>query len=123
MLRKSVGGVSAAALITGVVLAFGAPVSVGASPISGVPSAGGGEPEANIVKAPRRRTHSRRAVFRFRGGDKFACSLDRDRYRVCESPHRITGLSRGRTHRFRVRAVLPNGGRTEVALYRWRIRY
>jgi hypothetical protein len=121
MLRKSFGGVTAAALITGVALAFAAPASVSAS--GDVATASIGQARAFSTDGPRRRTHSRRAVFRFRGAANFVCSLNSTRYRSCDSPARITGLARGRSHRFRVRAVLPDGRRTRADIYHWRIRF
>jgi hypothetical protein len=66
----------------------------------------GTAPATRIVRKPRRRSHRRRAVFRFGGneaGARFECKLDAARFAACTSPL-IKRLKPGR-HRFQVRAI------------------
>jgi hypothetical protein len=88
-------------------------------------------PTATIVSGPKRRTHRRRAKFRFRSDDPdatFRCALwgrgvgePPMRYRACESPATYTGLPRGKKH-FRVRAVNPDAdGSAPPADWNWKI--
>lgn len=60
------------------------------------------------------RTSSRRPTFGFRSNHRtarFLCRVNRGRWRRCTSPHKTGRLARGKVHRFRVRAIDPDGTR------------
>jgi hypothetical protein len=63
--------------------------------------------ETTITKAPKARTHSTTARFKFSSttkGAKFECKLDRKKFKPCKSPKTYKGLKPGK-HVFKVRAV------------------
>jgi hypothetical protein len=73
-------------------------VLLGASPAAAGPSDAGGRVEANLK-------------FRFRSpseGAPYECKLDGRHWRGCESPYRLGPVAEGR-HRFKVRAISPDG--------------
>ncbi len=74
----------------------------------------------DLTSTPNRTTEATRARFRFSGGSRFECRLDGAGFRSCSSPKRYRNLDVGR-HVFRVRAVFPDGGRSGVRTFRWRI--
>jgi hypothetical protein len=68
-------------------------------------------PETKIVKAPRKKSHSNIARFRFNSnepGSTFQCKLDGRRFGVCRSPKKYEDLAPGK-HVFMVRAIDPAG--------------
>jgi hypothetical protein len=85
---------------------------------------------AKITKHPKKRTTSKRAVFKFKalfcnGGSpvsdaKFKCKLDRGDYKHCTSPKRYRRLHRGR-HKFTVKPTSSLGpGKPDS--FTWRIK-
>jgi lysophospholipase L1-like esterase len=71
------------------------------------PSADRTPPETTIIDGPPKRTHKRRATYRFEASDPgstFECRLDGGGFEQCTPPHKLKGLYRGR-HTFRVRAI------------------
>ncbi len=81
-----------------------------------------GTPETTITRAPRMRTHSRRAAFRFTspGATQFECAFDGGAFGNCSSPLRVR-VTRGR-HTFAVRAVTVDGKTDPTpATVRWRV--
>jgi lysophospholipase L1-like esterase len=78
-------------------------------------------PETTITRAPKRRTRSHKATFRFpsdESGSTFECKLDRRRFRSCRSPKTYRHLESGR-HVFEVRAT-DSAGNTDSTPARWR---
>jgi hypothetical protein len=77
------------------------------------PGAGGndggnvaGRPQTTIRSGPPRRSHRRRATFRFtssQAGSSFLCKLDGAAFKSCRSPYVVRGLRPG-AHVFRVKA-------------------
>ncbi len=87
----------------------------------GPPAPGGGgatppptepvPPNTKIRKGPKGKIGSTKAIFRFSAtatSSRFQCKLDKKRWKSCKSPRVYRGLKEGR-HRFRVRAVAPDG--------------
>jgi hypothetical protein len=80
-------------------------------------------PKVTIVHRPARRTASQRAVFWLRGSPtatRFACKLDDQSFRACESPVRFGRLVPGR-HRFAARAFDGNGRSGPPSAFSWRV--
>lgn len=68
-------------------------------------------PETKIVSGPRGKVAEAKLTFRFRSRSNdasFECKVDGRRWRRCESPYKLGPLPGGR-HRFKVRAVSPDG--------------
>lgn len=68
-------------------------------------------PQTKIDKAPKKKSQSRTARFKFESdepGSTFQCKLDRKPFGACESPKRYRGLKPGK-HVFEVRAIDPAG--------------
>jgi CSLREA domain-containing protein len=94
--------------------------TAGVSAESGSGGGSGGEfsgpadripPETKILSAPRERSQSASARFKFAAdepGSTFQCKLDEKPFRACRSPKAYGGLKPG-GHVFRVRAVDPSG--------------
>jgi hypothetical protein len=64
-------------------------------------------PDTRITKGPPRRTHKRKAVFKFvstEAGSTFQCRLDRKPFKGCRSPKKYKRLKPGK-HVFKVRAI------------------
>ncbi len=79
---------------------------------------------AVIDRGPKKKTKSRKATFLFSvpagSGISFECSLDKNEFAPCESPHKLTKL-KVRKHRFQVRAKDANGNLGTVDVHRWRV--
>lgn len=74
-----------------------------------------------IIKHPRQFSTAAAARFAFkspRGAPKFECRLDRDPWKRCRSPLRLSGIGLGQ-HSFSVRAVDAVGRRGSGSRYRW----
>ncbi|HEU4393340.1 MAG TPA: hypothetical protein VFR04_06865 [Solirubrobacterales bacterium] len=86
--------------------------SGGAGPLGGASVAtDAAPPQTKIVKAPKRKSKSRIARFRFESDESsstFQCRLDGRPFRACTSPKRYQGLGLGK-HVFEVRAIDPAG--------------
>ncbi len=94
-----------------------APVVVPADPSNGGGSGGGGNgggntvdttpPKVTITKAPKAKTASTTAKFKFRSneaGSKFQCKLDKGKFKNCRSPKTYKKLKPGK-HVFKVKAT------------------
>jgi hypothetical protein len=78
-----------------------------------------------VDSGPKRRTKKRRATFAFSavagGVTAFECRVDKKEYKPCASP-KVIKKARPRRHRFRVRAVDPDGTTVGAAVSkRWRV--
>jgi Bacterial Ig-like domain len=63
-------------------------------------------PETTIDKGPKKKSHKRKAKFRFSSdepGSSFECKLDRKPFKACDSPFKKK--VKPRKHKFRVRAI------------------
>ncbi len=81
-------------------------------------------PRASIVHRPKKQTRSRSAAFWFRGSPtaaRFACKLDSEPFRICQSPAHYDGLDHGR-HRFTIRALAAEGYWGPPKVFSWRVR-
>jgi hypothetical protein len=86
---------------------------------------------AKITKHPRKRTTSKRAVFKFKAlfcsnsqeftAANFKCKLDDADYRKCDSPKRYRHLRRGK-HKFSVKPVARGFGPGKADSFRWTIK-
>jgi hypothetical protein len=86
---------------------------------------------AKITKHPKKRTTSKRAVFKFKAffcvnsqeftAANFKCKLDDADFRKCESPKRYRHLHRGR-HKFTVKPRARGFGPGKPDSFRWRIK-
>jgi hypothetical protein len=86
---------------------------------------------AKITKHPKKRTTSKRAVFKFKAlfcsnsqefpNANFRCKLDDADYRKCKSPKRYRHLHRGR-HKFTVKPTARGFGPGKPDSFRWRIK-
>jgi len=68
-------------------------------------------PQTTIDKAPKRKSKSHKAIFRFSSnepGSTFRCKLDKGKFAPCTSPKKYTKLRVGK-HTFRVFAIDPAG--------------
>lgn len=84
---------------------------------------GGGAPDTEIDRGPKRKTASSKATFRFSSpiaGVSFECQLDRRAYAPCGSPKVYVRVKPGK-HVFRVRALLDGAADPSPAEYRWKV--
>ena len=64
-------------------------------------------PETTIDKAPRNELKKPKATIEFsssEAGSRFECALGKDDFEACASPHKLSGLERGK-NKFQVRAI------------------
>jgi CSLREA domain-containing protein len=73
-----------------------------------VVSGQGVELDTRITKGPKKKSHDRSATFKFKGGPKFECRLDRKPFKPCRSPKGYGGLKPGK-HVFKVRSTEAGG--------------
>src|SRR4051794_5874519 len=114
---------SGASDIDGEARVAGAAVDIGADEFPVARPAPPVAPDTKLKGRPRRRTASRRAIFRFgsdQAGSRFECKLDRAPFHPCRSP--VRRRVKPGLHLFRVRAVNAAGlsDRTP-AVCRWRV--
>ena len=81
-------------------------------------------PTVSLKAKPPKRTHSRKATFRFKAsqsGSTFKCRIDGKSWQKCKSPKTYKNLKRGRNHTFRVKAT--KGAITgPVKKYTWNVK-
>ncbi len=80
-------------------------------------------PQTQITKHPRRKSHKRKARFKFASSEPalFECKLDRHRAKLCGAGLKKR-VGRGR-HRLKVRAIDPLGQKDPTpARFRWKVR-
>ncbi|MDX6588270.1 MAG: chymotrypsin [Solirubrobacterales bacterium] len=81
--------------------------------------------DTTITKGPKRKVRGKRATFEFSAssasGDTlaFKCSLDREEFEACSSPHTTRKVSKGK-HLFEVRAIAGAMEDLTPASHRWR---
>lgn len=93
------------------------------SPVETACGGGGGAPDTEIDRGPKRKSSSSKATFRFSSpiaGVGFECQLDRRAYGPCGSP-RVFGRVKPGNHAFRVRALLDGMADPSPAEYRWKV--
>lgn len=113
-----------------VVLGYKAEGKVGGCNIGQVVSWGGSVvttvtlPATKINAGPPKKTHRRKATFRFGSNDAgstFECKVDHRKFRGCASPKKYKGLNVG-NHTFKVRSIDSAGNRDSTpASFSWKI--
>jgi len=71
---------------------------------------------------PGKRTHNRKATFRFTaaGASGFECKLDRTKFKPCKSPLTYRKLKPGK-HTFQVRALATGAPSSAISKFEWRV--